>query len=179
MVSHEAIRNRVLWTVREHGLGPADRVLQKTTVGFDAAMWEFLAPLVSGGTVVVAADGVPRDPAAMVRAVAEHRVTVLQLVPSVLRVLVQEPGLADCTALRLVFSAGEPLPAELCDRLLGLLPVTLTNTYGPTECAIDVTSWQYTGEEPGEIVAIGRPIDRTRALVLDTDGRLRPGRRPR
>ncbi|MFD9356168.1 amino acid adenylation domain-containing protein [Streptomyces sp. NPDC060031] len=174
VVSHEAIRNRVLWTVREHGLGPADRVLQKTTVGFDAAMWEFLAPLVSGGTVVVAADGVPRDPAAMVRAVAEHRVTVLQLVPSVLRVLVQEPGLAECTALRLVFSAGEPLPAELCDRLLGLLPVTLTNTYGPTECAIDVTSWQYTGEEPGEIVAIGRPIDRTRALVLDTDGRLAP-----
>ncbi|MFE9426948.1 amino acid adenylation domain-containing protein [Kitasatospora sp. NPDC006697] len=174
LVSHRAIRNRVLWTVREHGLGPADRVLQKTTVGFDASVWEFLAPLVSGGTVVVAADGVPRDPAAMVRAVAEHRITVLQLVPSVLRVLVQQPGLRDCGSLRLVFCAGEPLPVELCDRLLALQPVTLVNTYGPTECAIDVTSWRYDGREAGEIVAIGQPIDNTRILVLDPDGALVP-----
>ncbi|MGA5039809.1 amino acid adenylation domain-containing protein [Streptomyces capoamus] len=174
LVSHEAIRNRVLWTVREHGLGPGDRVLQKTTVGFDASVWEFLAPLVCGATVVVAADGVPRDPAAMVRAVAEHRITVLQLVPSVLRLLVQQPGLRDCGTLRLVFCAGEPLPVELCDRLLALLPVTLVNTYGPTECAIDVTSWRYDGREAGEIVAIGRPIDNTRILVLDPDGGLVP-----
>ncbi|MEU0051301.1 amino acid adenylation domain-containing protein [Streptomyces sp. NPDC006309] len=174
LISHEAIRNRVLWTVREHGLGPADRVLQKTTVGFDASVWEFLAPLVCGATVVVAADGVPRDPAAMVRAVAEHRITVLQLVPSVLRVLVQQPGLRDCGTLRLVFCAGEPLPVELCDRLLALLPVTLVNTYGPTECAIDVTSWRYDGREAGEIVAIGQPIDNTRILVLDPDGGLVP-----
>ncbi|MEU3416032.1 amino acid adenylation domain-containing protein [Streptomyces sp. NPDC006658] len=174
LISHEAIRNRVLWTVREHGLGPGDRVLQKTTVGFDASVWEFLAPLVCGATVVVAADGVPRDPAAMVRAAAEHRITVLQVVPSVLRALVQQPGLRDCDTLRLVFCAGEPLPVELCDRLLALLPVTLVNTYGPTECAIDVTSWRYDGREAGDIVAIGQPIDNTRILVLDPDGGLVP-----
>ncbi|MEV4615524.1 amino acid adenylation domain-containing protein [Kitasatospora sp. NPDC049258] len=174
LISHEAIRNRVLWTVREHGLGPGDRVLQKTTVGFDASVWEFLAPLVCGATVVVAADGVPRDPAAMVRAVAEHRITVLQLVPSVLRALVQQSALRDCGTLRLVFCAGEPLPVELSDRLLGMLPVTLVNTYGPTECAIDVTSRRYDGREDGEIVAIGEPIDNTRILVLDQDGGLVP-----
>ncbi|MCO1578421.1 amino acid adenylation domain-containing protein [Crossiella sp. SN42] len=174
VISHEAIRNRVLWTIREHGLGPADRVLQKTTVSFDASMWEFLAPLVAGGTVVVAADGVPRDPAAMVAAMVEHRVTVLQLVPSVLRVLLQQPDLADCAALRLVFCAGEPLPADLCADLLRQVPVRLTNTYGPTECAIDVTAWEYTGAEPNEIVAIGRPLDNTRILVLDQHNQLAP-----
>jgi amino acid adenylation domain-containing protein len=174
VVSHEAIRNRVLWTVREHGLGPGDRVLQKTTVAFDAAMWEFLAPLVCGGTVVVAGDEVPRDPAAMVRELIEQRVTVLQLVPSVLRTLVEQPELAGCEALRLVFCAGEPLPADLCRRLIDLVPVTLYNTYGPTECAIDVTSWRYTGAEPGEIVAIGHPVSNTRILVLDAADRLVP-----
>ncbi|WP_439957803.1 amino acid adenylation domain-containing protein [Micromonospora echinofusca] len=174
VISHAAIRNRVLWTVREHGLGPGDRVLQKTTVGFDAAMWEFLAPLTCGATVVVAADGVPRDPAAMVRAVAAHRITVLQVVPSVLRLLVEQPDLATCTALRLVCCAGEPLPVALCDRLLARVPVQLVNTYGPTECAIDVTAWRYTGNEPGEIVAIGQPLDNTRILVLDAEDRLAP-----
>ncbi|MBP2479051.1 amino acid adenylation domain-containing protein [Crossiella equi] len=174
VISHEAIRNRVLWTVREHGLGAGDRVLQKTTVSFDASMWEFLAPVVSGGTVVVAADGVPRDPAAMVEAVIEHRVTVLQLVPSVLRELVRQPRLAGCVTLRLVFCAGEPLPADLCDALLAKVPVHLTNTYGPTECAIDVTAWRYLGAEPQEVVAIGRPLDNTRILVLDPDGEPAP-----
>ncbi|HET9899266.1 MAG TPA: amino acid adenylation domain-containing protein [Streptosporangiaceae bacterium] len=166
-VSHEAIRNRVLWTVREHAMGPSDRVLQKTTVSFDAALWEFLAPLVCGGTVVVAADGVSRDPAAIVRTVAAHRVTVLQLVPSVLRMLVAEPGLSACATLRLVFCAGEPLPVRLCRQLRGQLAVELVNTYGPTECAIDVTAWPYSGDEPRDIVAIGRPIDNTQVLVLD------------
>ncbi|GAB2714348.1 non-ribosomal peptide synthetase [Kitasatospora kifunensis] len=177
LISHEAIRNRVLWTVRTHGLVPSDRVLQKTTVGFDAAMWEFLAPLVCGAAVVVAGEGVPRDPAAMVRAVAEHGVTVLQVVPSVLRSLVQERQLRYCTQLRLVFSAGEPLPAELCERLLAQVAVTLVNTYGPTECAIDVTSHRYTGggdAEGGGIVPIGTPLDNTRILVLDPDGVLCP-----
>ncbi|WP_345025737.1 amino acid adenylation domain-containing protein [Streptomyces sedi] len=174
VVPHRALANRVMWTVREHRLGPEDRVLQKTTVSFDASVWEFLAPLVAGGTVVVAAEGVPSDPAAMAAAVAAHGVTVLQLVPSVLRALVREPGLGDCLTLRHVFSAGEPLSVELAERLLARLPVRLTNTYGPTECAIDVTSWTFTGEEPGELVPIGTPIDNTRVLVLDSEDRLAP-----
>ncbi|PYO45268.1 MAG: non-ribosomal peptide synthetase, partial [Gemmatimonadetes bacterium] len=117
VVPHAGIRNRVLWTVRTHGLGPADRVLQKTTLTFDAAAWEFLAPLVSGGSIVLAPPDVQHDPRTMVEAVADHGVTVLQLVPSVFKLVVEEPGLERCTSLRLVFCAGEPLPVALCERL--------------------------------------------------------------
>ena len=38
------IGNRVAWTIREHGLGPGDRVLQKTSVSFDAARLGVLRP---------------------------------------------------------------------------------------------------------------------------------------
>ncbi|MFJ8623278.1 amino acid adenylation domain-containing protein [Kitasatospora sp. NPDC093550] len=174
LVPHEGIRNRVLWTVERHGLTAGDRILQKTTIGFDAAMWEFLAPLVCGATVVLAPDGAHRDPAAMLRAVAEHGVTVLQLVPSVLSTLVDQPGLARCTSLRLVFCAGEPLPARLCDRLLDQVDVELYNTYGPTECSIDVTAWRYRPEDHARTVSIGRPLDNLRILVLDRDDNLAP-----
>ena len=84
---------------------------------------EFLAPLVSGGGVVMAPEGAHRDSTMMVRAVAQYGVTVLQLVPSVLQMVVNEPELADCTALRLVCSGGEPLPAALCEQLLGVVDV--------------------------------------------------------
>ncbi|TKK87203.1 amino acid adenylation domain-containing protein [Herbidospora galbida] len=163
-VPHRGIRNRVMWAVERFGIGPGDRMLQKTAITFDAAMWEVFAPLVCGAEVVLAPPGAERDPAVMAASVARHGVTILQAVPSVWRHLADElrPG-----SLRLLFSAGEPLTRELADRL----PAPVVNTYGPTECSIDVTAWARAGET-GETVPIGLPLDNTGIHVLD-DG-LRP-----
>ncbi|MET7877666.1 amino acid adenylation domain-containing protein [Micromonospora profundi] len=171
LITHRGIGNRVTWTIREHDLGPGDRVLQKTSVSFDAAGWEFFAPLASGGTVVLAPDGAHRDPAALVAAVIRHRITVLQGVPSVFARLVDQPGWADCTSLRLVFSAGEPLHADLCRRLTVTPDVRVWNTYGPTECAIDVTAHPVDTAQPAGPVPIGRPLPGVRVQVLGVDRR--------
>ncbi|NGO07968.1 amino acid adenylation domain-containing protein [Streptomyces sp. HC44] len=171
VITHEGIANRVRWAVDTHGLGARDRVLQKTAVTFDASCWEIFAPLIGGGTVVLAPPGAERDPAALLRAVAEHEVSVLQVVPSVLQALAEEPAWADCTALRLLFSAGEPLHAELAQRILARRPgLTIWNTYGPTECAIDVTAHRFDPATTTGPVPIGRPIPGMRVLVLDAAG---------
>ncbi|MER6688139.1 amino acid adenylation domain-containing protein [Streptomyces minutiscleroticus] len=174
VVPEAAIRNRVLWSVERFGLGPGDRVLQKTTIGFDAALWEFLSPLVCGAAVVTGPRDAHRDPAVMVRAVVDHRVTVLQGVPSMLRLLLDEPALADCAPLRLVCSAGEPLPAELAARLRRALGAEVVNTYGPTECAVDSTAWPFDPDEPGDLVPIGLPLPNVRTYVLDAEERQVP-----
>ncbi|MEV4013019.1 amino acid adenylation domain-containing protein [Nonomuraea angiospora] len=165
-VPHRGILNRVLWAVETFGFSPADRMLQKTAITFDAAMWEVFAPLVSGGAVVLAPPGVERDPAAMVEAVRAGAVTILQAVPSMWRPLADEPGLRDCGSLRLLLSAGEPLPGELADRL----PAQVVNTYGPTECSIDVTAWPYARGTAEGTVPIGLPLDNTRVHVLGPRG---------
>ena len=174
VISHAGIANRVMWTVRRHRLDHTDRVLQKTTVGFDAAGWEIFAPLVSGGAVVLAPAGADRDPAALLRAVAADRVTVLQVVPSLLKLLVDEPNWDGCGSLRLLFCAGEPLHAELCRRLAQRTRARVFNTYGPTECAIDVTAHQVDPAQTGGPVPIGRPITGMRVLVLGPAGNLAP-----
>ncbi|WP_031099962.1 non-ribosomal peptide synthetase, partial [Streptomyces sp. NRRL S-15] len=177
VVTHGGLRNRVLWSVERYAMTAADRLLQKTTIGFDASMWEFLSPLVSGGTVVTAPADAHRDPSVMAAAMARHRVTLLQLVPSVLRLLVQEPALAHCTALRLVSSAGEPLSADLCEELRAAVPgVEISNTYGPTECSIDSTAHRYTGVGlPGSgTVAIGGPLPGVGVSVVDAGDLLVP-----
>jgi amino acid adenylation domain-containing protein len=172
VITHAGIAQRVGWTVERHGLGPGDRVLQKTTVAFDAAAWEIFAPLVGGGTVVLAPLGVERDPAALLRAVGDLRVTVLQVVPSVLRLLVAEDGWERCGVLRLLFSAGEPLHAELVARLREKAgaDIEVWNTYGPTECSIDVTAQQADPSVTTGPVSIGRPLPGTKVLVLDANG---------
>ncbi|GGS78139.1 hypothetical protein GCM10010156_41190 [Planobispora rosea] len=173
VITHRGIANRVLWTVSEHGFHPGDRVLQKTPLTFDAAGWEFFAPLVSGGTVALAPDGAERDPAALVAAAGDHDVTVLQVVPALLRLLVEEPGWERCRALRLLFCAGEPLHADLCARVRALSAARIVNTYGPTECSIDVT-FHEVGRETGPI-PIGRPIGGLHVRVLSGGRRVPTG----
>ncbi|MEV7548252.1 amino acid adenylation domain-containing protein [Amycolatopsis sp. NPDC089917] len=172
-VTHDGIRNRVLWSVRTQ-LTAADRVLQKTTTGFDASLWELLTPFAAGATLVMAPPGAHRDPAAMAGAIVRHGATVLQLVPSVLRLLLDEPAFAECASLRLICSAGEALPVSLCRRLTGLLDVAVENTYGPTECAIDVTAWRYRRDDQDGTVPIGTPLSGTRVFVVDASDRLVP-----
>ncbi|MFE7311400.1 amino acid adenylation domain-containing protein, partial [Streptomyces sp. NPDC057546] len=172
LVPHEGIANRVRWLAHRHRLGPADRVLLKTTVGFDAAGLELFSPLISGAALVLAPEGAERDPATLLAAVADHGVTVLQGVPSVYRRLVDEPGWERAAALRLVFSAGEPLHADLCRRILERAPgVRIWNTYGPTEASVDITEHQWDPAQDTGAVPIGRPIGNMRVVVLDPAGR--------
>ncbi|WP_435602538.1 amino acid adenylation domain-containing protein [Streptomyces sp. bgisy130] len=180
VISHEGIGNRIAWATDAHRLSADDRVLHKTAVTFDAHVWEVFAPLVSGGAVVLAPAGAERDAALMLRTVAEQRVTVLQVVPSVLQALAEEDGWQDCTRLRLLFSAGEPLQAELAQRVLrrlseGAAPgrpePEIWNTYGPTECSIDVTAYRFDPAQTSGPVPIGRPIPGLRVLVADESGK--------
>ncbi|MBO4205370.1 non-ribosomal peptide synthetase [Micromonospora echinofusca] len=171
VITHRGIGNRVAWTVRRPGLAAGDRVLQKTPVSFDAAGWEFFAPLICGATVVLAPDGADRDPAALVAEIIRSGTTVLQGVPSVLHLLVEEADWSRCHSLRLVFSAGEPLHAELCQRLRTAPGVQVWNTYGPTECAIDVTAQPVDPDQRTGPVPIGRPLDNLRLQVLDGNRR--------
>ncbi|MFD7991540.1 amino acid adenylation domain-containing protein [Streptomyces mexicanus] len=172
LVPHGGIANRVRWLAHRHRLGAGDRMLLKTTVGFDAAGLELFAPLVSGGAVVLAPEGAERDPAALLRTVAERGVTILQGVPSLYRRLVEEPGWERAGSLRLLFSAGEPLHAELCRALAERVPgAEIWNTYGPTEASVDITEHRFDPAQDTGAVPIGRPIGNMRVVVLDTAGR--------
>jgi len=165
MISHGAINNRLLWMCRRFGLSGGERVLQKTSFSFDASLWELFMPLLRGSTVVLARPGGQQDSAYLAKAVAGERITILQLVPSMLRIFLEEPGLSGCRSLRRVFCGGEVLPAELRDRLLARLDAQLVNLYGPTEVAIDATSWVC---PPGEaVVPVGTPLDNVEVYLLD------------
>lgn len=169
VVEHAGIANRVRWGVRALGLSDADRVLQKTPLAFDAAGWEIFAPLLCGAAVTFGRPDAGRDAAELVRSIREQGATVLQVVPTMLRLLANEPDLASCRSLRLICCAGEPLHAELCQRVLGQLDVQILNTYGPTECSIDALAGWFDRAQDSGPVPIGRPIDGARAVLLPPD----------
>ncbi|MBO2458311.1 non-ribosomal peptide synthetase [Actinomadura violacea] len=176
VITHEGIAGRVLWAVRRHAIGAGDRVLWKTPLSFDAAGFEVFAPLAGGATLLVAPAGAEQSPAALAAAVRDGAATVLQGVPTMLRHVAGEPGWAHCRSVRLVFSAGEPLRAGDAGRLLAPLgpDAEVWNTYGPTECSIDITAHRFDPGHPAGHVPIGVPIDGMRVVVLDERGELAP-----
>ena len=97
VVTHDGIGNRVRWTVERHGLASTDRMLQKSSIAFDAAALEIFAPLISGGTVVLPPPGVERSAELMAQTLAARDITILQGVPSVLRLLAAEPAWSRAT----------------------------------------------------------------------------------
>nr|WP_245805102.1 non-ribosomal peptide synthetase [Amycolatopsis australiensis] len=170
VVPHEGIVNRLLWMQDEYGLTGDDRVLQKTPSSFDVSVWEFLWPLVTGATEVLARPGGHQDPAYLARLVRDRGVTTVHFVPSMLQAFLPEPVARECTGLRRVLCSGEALPPDTVTQFSRVLHAELHNLYGPTEASVDVTAWRTSAGEPG--VPIGRPVWNTRTYVLD--GALRP-----
>nr|WP_244885472.1 non-ribosomal peptide synthetase [Amycolatopsis vancoresmycina] len=165
VVPHAGIVNRLLWMQAEYGLTGDDRVLQKTPSSFDVSVWEFLWPLLTGATEVLARPDGHKDPAYLARLIRDRGITTVHFVPSMLQVFLGEPAAAECTSLRRVLCSGEALPFDAVARFGEVLAAELHNLYGPTEVSVDVTSWR-TSTEDGTVL-IGRPVWNTRAYVLD------------
>ena len=172
IVPHRALCNHLNWMQDALPVGPDDVILQRTSLGFDPSIWELFAPLVAGARLALAPPRAEGGKSDLTELIVRHRVTVLQLVPTLARMVLNEPGVQLCTSLRRIYCGGEELPAELADRLLDAFGAEVINLYGPTEACIDATWWRWT---PGRAsVPIGRPIANTQAYVVDRNGNLSP-----
>jgi amino acid adenylation domain-containing protein len=173
MISHRSICNHQLWMQRTFPLTEQDKVLQKTVFTFDASIWELFSPLMAGARLVMARPGGQQDSSYLVQAVLEHNVTVLQVVPSMLTLLLGEPRLEECRSLRRMCVGGEALPVAQVKRFCQLLNAVVVNLYGPTETAVQMLYFECDRAEierwSGGFVPIGRPqpIANTKVYVLD------------
>jgi amino acid adenylation domain-containing protein len=177
VVPHHGIVNRLLWMQETYRLDAADRVLQKTPISFDVSVWELFWPLAAGAALVMAPPGAHQDGAWLARLIAEHAVSTVHFVPSMLRLFLETPAVAGhCATLRRVVASGEALAFDLAERFFAVLGPTgaeLHNLYGPTEASVDVSSERCAaGDDPGRrrLVPIGRPIANSRIHLLDRAG---------
>ncbi|HZF40192.1 MAG TPA: amino acid adenylation domain-containing protein [Blastocatellia bacterium] len=171
-ISHLSLCNHMKWVCTQFSITERDSMLQKTPFTFDASVWEFYAPLLTGGRMVIARPEGHRDTAYLINRIRECQVTLLQVAPTLLLALVEEKGLGECRSLRAVFCGGEELSAQLQRRFQERLDARLVNLYGPTEVTIDATCWEARAGEEG--VWIGRPVSNTQAYVLGRGMELMP-----
>ncbi|MEU6266175.1 non-ribosomal peptide synthetase [Saccharopolyspora shandongensis] len=166
VIRHQAIANRLPWQVGLLGLAGTDAVLHKAPLGFDISVNEIFLPLVCGARLVVAPPGADGDVSALLALIAEHRVTFVYVVASMLEAMLEHPDLpAADRALRHVWCGGEALTPGLLARFQERTGAAMYHGYGPAEATIGV-SCRVFGTEQGEIT-IGTPNPNARLYLLD------------
>jgi len=128
-------------------------------------------PMWTGGSAVL----VPQKPtpAAMLEAIEAHRVTHFYAVPSFYNAMMADSGFDDRVAagalasLEVCVSAGETLPAPLCERWMEATGVPLLDGLGSTEMLHVFIANRIDDVRPG---CSGRPIPGYQARVVDEHG---------
>ncbi|AUH34291.1 MupA/Atu3671 family FMN-dependent luciferase-like monooxygenase [Paracoccus tegillarcae] len=101
--------------------------------------------------------------------IRRHTVTHLQCTPSMARVLVTDPAVADEMAgLRCMMIGGEALPPSLVRDLRAVTKAQILNMYGPTETTIWSSVARLAPDQ--DTTPLGPPIANTQLYVLDDAG---------
>ncbi|MDH4471669.1 MAG: amino acid adenylation domain-containing protein [Fluviicola sp.] len=177
LIEHKSLVNRLDWMWNELNFNTNDVILQKTNYTFDVSVWELLMPLCYGAQMVICPKEDAGIPEKIVSLIAEHQVSCLHFVPSMLNafvavVVADDHYLKTVRGLNKVITSGEALSAEIVNKWYANTDVVLHNLYGPTEATIDVT-WYKTAKDD-ERIPIGKPIWNTHMYILSESLELTP-----
>ncbi|MFD8799309.1 amino acid adenylation domain-containing protein [Streptomyces atroolivaceus] len=146
--------------------GVADAVLMHSAYVFDASTFEIWAPLLRGGRIVVAPEGV-LDARVLGDAVHEQGVTAVFMTTALFNVMA-ETGPGAFAGLRLVCAGGELASPDAMQRVAGSAPgVRVLHVYGPTETTTFATRYDVSPGLASGPPPIGRALDGMRLYVLD------------
>ncbi|WP_257450671.1 non-ribosomal peptide synthase/polyketide synthase, partial [Archangium lipolyticum] len=173
MLEHRGMLNHSWAFIRAMGISERDTVAQTASQSFDISIWQMVTAALVGGRVHVLPTELVQNGTRLLRAIEDERLSIVQLVPSLIRVVLEEgdslgaqrPALS---SLRWMVPTGEALPPEVCRHWLESHPsVPLLNAYGPTECSDDVTLCVLRQPPASINVPIGKPLDNLSVYVLD------------
>jgi len=163
MVEHRSVVNLIVSRKRRFNMDSGDRVLQFSSICFDASVEQIFVPLCSGAEVVLAGKETLLEGDGFETFLSRRGITHLDVVPAFLAHM--KPG--GVKHLKRLVIGGETCPVGLAKQWCGRRD--FYNAYGLTETT--VTSIELLVKEVdtnGAGVPIGRPISNTVVYLLDS-----------
>jgi fatty-acyl-CoA synthase len=132
MLSHKNVSTHALAAVAELRLGDHDHWLHVAPLFHLADAWATFAVTWVGGKHVVVTDF---DASEVLLTMQAERVTITNMIPSMLNILVNTPGVDACdfSSLRIMMSGGAPIAPEVVRRVMETFKCDYVQTYGMTE----------------------------------------------
>lgn len=140
MLDHRGPVNTILDVNARIGLQPEDRVLGLSSLSFDLSVYDIFGTFAAGAALVIPAASGTQDPGHWLDVVHEHRVTVWNSVPSLLKLAVEQAhadGRRPLSSLRVAMLSGDWIPLDLPHDFRGCAPESrLISMGGATEASI-------------------------------------------
>ena len=182
IIRHGGAINHIYAQFDALNLSPSLTFLQSAPASSDISIWQFLAPLLIGGKTVIVNTETVCNPEQLVQVIQQTNMTLVELVPVVLRALLDylsslSTEKRSLPNLQWMIVTGEAVAVDLVNDWLKLYPsIPVVNAYGPTEAADDIT--QDIIEEPLPTtqlsVPIGKPLANLNLYILDRHLQLLP-----
>jgi len=167
MLTHESAAAMLGWAQKQYGAAALSEVLASTSICFDLSVFELFAPLMCGGTVVVAEDVLQ-----LAELSSREQVRLVNTIPSAMVELLRLGAVPE--SVRVVNLAGEALDGGLVAEIYECLPQVeaVWNLYGPTED----TTYSTVGkvERGTRKPNIGRVVTGSRLYIVDGQQQLAP-----
>ncbi|MFE8154559.1 amino acid adenylation domain-containing protein [Brenneria goodwinii] len=184
-ISHRALSWFVDAAGQAYDIHPNDKVLQFSSLTFDACLEEIFIPLCRGACVVLRTEEMAESLEDFLAYVTDHAVTVLDLPTTfwhTLTLTLSEQRHTWPSAVKTLIVGGEAISQERLSQWKALMGerIRLINTYGPTEGTIVFTYKVLAGDgfnpQTADLRSIGLPLAGLRCLILDAAQRpVEPG----
>ncbi|TQF71316.1 non-ribosomal peptide synthetase [Pseudoalteromonas luteoviolacea] len=166
-------------SVSGHNL-QASNFLQSAASSSDVSVWQFLAPVISGGKTVILDDMM--DMPSLISLIQQHDVHLIQTAPVVLQLLLEYVSTLPLEgrtlpSLRWLMTIAEATPVGLVNTWLDLYPnIPIMNGFGPSEASDDIAYHIIDSPLPSSVhsVPIGKPLPNLTLYVLSQDLELQP-----
>ena len=167
MIEYGGLSNHVLEKIRILNLGEESIIAHNASIGFDISIWQIIAPLYVGGKIVIFTDDMIFHLKKFVQVLVEERITVLEVVPTYLNLLIKECKKSELLSdLQYIISTGQELKREIVNRWLLKFPdIPIVNAYGPTEASDDIAHCVITKNDTYDRIPIGIPIDNVKFSI--------------
>jgi amino acid adenylation domain-containing protein len=181
MVEHMGMMNHIQCKIDLLGITETSAAAQNASHTFDISVWQFFAALTAGGKTVIYPGALVLDPVKLIHRLDEDGVTILEVVPSYLAVMLGAEAAHDdvCLggSLEYLLVTGEEIKPHLVCRWFEMHPgIPMVNAYGPTEASDDITHHvMKCAPDPGlERIPIGKPVQNLRIYIVDQYMKLCP-----
>ena len=170
MCEHAGMLNHLYAKIDDLGIEADQVVAQVAPQCFDISLWQLVSALLVGGRTLIVEQETILDAERFIDKIVDHGVSVIQVVPSYLELLLSylEKHPRELPDLRCVSVTGEALKKELVQRWFAAQPgIKLVNAYGLTETCDDTNHEVMEGVPARDRVPLGRPINNVRIYIVD------------
>lgn len=180
IIKHAGAINHVFAMLDALKLKKEIAFLQMADVMSDISIWQFVAPIIMGGKVVICDKYLQLSPLEFIKFINDNDITLVEIIPTSFNKLVefiktQSDYESLFTTLECVILTGEAANAKYINMWLDFFPkIKLANAYGPAEAADDVTLEIFEDKLfDNELnISVGKPLNNTNIYIVNKDNQL-------